>query len=416
MLTEPGNVRRSIASQRSYFSSVSSPARRDDAALGAEERLVGRAGDDVGALDERLLEVRTDQAEHVRHVVHEHGGDARRVQELAHLVDGLGVEHHALAEDDELGALLLEHVEERGHVRLVRVLAQHGDVDDRRELGARVARHVVAERAHRLGAQVAALADVVVDDLGDPPRLRLAVGPVEVVDERAEDGGVGHLAAHGAGLDLGTAEVGAQLAHQQPLHLVDEPGALVVEDVGVVEGLGLLVLGVAARGVGDAEQPRRRRRRHLAGDEVDALLLAPLVVGDRLAEQAQRLLAGLAAFELGELRRVVPDDGARAGRGVAAQVVRDDQPRDAPAAHVHLDLVVLEHAAVEVGQRDGAQLVLLGLERAEALAPRRPSKGRRSRWSPSRETSRRRSGRRLPRRARGRPRGRCRGRSRPPAV
>ena len=49
-------------------------------------------------------------------------------------------------------------------------------------------------------------------------------------------------------------------------------------------------------------------------------------------------------------------------------MVRDDQPRDAPSAHVDLDLVVLEHAAVEVGQRDGAQLVLLGLQGAQALA------------------------------------------------
>ena len=183
-----------------------------------------------------------------------------RVEELAHLVHGLGVQHHALAEDDELRALLLEHVEERRQVRLVGVLAEHGDVDHGRQLRARVAGHVVAQRAHGLRAQVTALADVVVDDLGDAPRLGLAVGAVEVVDQGAEDGGVGHLAADGARLDLGAAQVGAELAHQQPLHLVDEAGALVVEDVGVVEGLRLLVLGVAAGGIGDAEQPGRRRR------------------------------------------------------------------------------------------------------------------------------------------------------------
>ena len=38
------------------------------------------------------------------------------------------------------------------------------------------------------------------------------------------------------------------------------------------------------------------------------------------------------------------------------------------AAHVHLDLVVLEHSAVEVRQGDGAELVLLGLRGAQALA------------------------------------------------
>ena len=47
---------------------------------------------------------------------------------------------------------------------------------------------------------------------------------------------------------------------------------------------------LSSRAAGDA--------RHLAGDEVDALLLAPLVVGDRLVQQPQRLLAGLAALEL----------------------------------------------------------------------------------------------------------------------
>ncbi len=68
------------------------------------------------------------------------------------------------------------------------------------------------------------------------------------------------------------------------------------------------------------------------------------------------------------MRHVVPDDGAGAGRGVAPQVVRDDEPGDATAADVHLDLVVLEHAAVEVGERDGAQLVGVCLERAQTLA------------------------------------------------
>ena len=92
------------------------------------------------------------------------------------------------------------------------------------------------------------------------------------------------------------------------------------------------------------------------------------MVGDRPAEQAQGLLAGLAALELGELRRAVPDDGARTRRGVASQVVGDDQPGHAPPAHVDLDLVVLEHAAVEVGQGDRTQLVVLGLGGTEAFA------------------------------------------------
>ena len=60
--------------------------------------------------------------------------------------------------------------------------------------------------------------------LADAPRLRLAVGAVEVVHQRAEDGRVGHLAADDAGLDLGAAEVDAQLVLEQALDLVDEAG------------------------------------------------------------------------------------------------------------------------------------------------------------------------------------------------
>ena len=223
------------------------------------------------------------------------------------------MQHHALAEDDQLGALLLDEIEERRHVGLVGVVGEHRDVDDGRQLGARVAGHVVAQRAHRLGAQVPALADVVVDDLADPPRLGLAVGPVEVVDEGAEHRRVGHLAADHAGLDLGAAEEGAQLGGQQPLDLVDEVGPLVVEDLDVVEGLGLLVLGVPERRVEHAQEPHRRRGRHLRRDQVDALALTPDVVVGGRGEQAQRLLAALAALELGELWRVVPDDGRAQG-------------------------------------------------------------------------------------------------------
>ena len=227
------------------------PAPADDAALRAEERLVRRPGDEVGALAERLLEVRPDEAEHVRHVVHEHGVDAGVVEEGPDLVHRLRVQHHALAEDDELGALLLDEVEERRHVRLVRVVGQHRDVDHGRQLGARVAGHVVAQRAHGLGAQVAAVGDVVVDHLGDAPRLGLAVGAVEVVDHGAEHGGVGHLTADDARLHLRAAQVGAELVGEQALDLVDEAGALVVEDLLVVEGLRLLVLGVAEGRVED---------------------------------------------------------------------------------------------------------------------------------------------------------------------
>ena len=386
------------------------PAPADEAALGAEERLVGRARHEVGALVERLLEMRPDEAEDVRHVVHEHGVDADGVEEGADFVDRLGVQHHALAEDDELWALPLDEIEERRHVGLVRIVGQHRDVDDRGHLGARVAGHVVAQGAHRLGAQVAALGDVVVDDLADAARLRLAVGAVEVVDEGAEHGRVGHLPADHAGLDLRAAQVGAQLVGEQTLDLVDEAGALIVEDLEVVEGLGLLVLGVAERGVHDREQARHGRGRHLRGDEVDALVLPPDVVADGAGEQPQGLLAGLAALQFAELRRVVPHDGAGARRGVAAHVVGHHEPGDA-ACRARPPRPRRPRGPGCPGT-PGRWSAADGPRSAWSTAPRPrcPSRGRRCRWSPSRAGRRRRG------ETPGHPRGRCRGRSRPTAA
>src|SRR5664280_2703307 len=177
-------------------------------------------------------------------------------------------------------------------------LSQHRDVDYRGHLGARVAGDVVAQGAHGLRAQVTAARDVVVEHLADAARLRFAVGAVEVVHERTEHGRVGHLAADDARLHLGAAEVRAQFVDKQALDFVDEPGPLVVEDLEVVEGLRLLVLGVPEGRVGDGQQTGHRRRRHLARDQVDALVLTPDVVPDGAGEQPQGLLAGFAALEL----------------------------------------------------------------------------------------------------------------------
>ena len=202
------------------------------------------------------------------------------VDEAADLGHRLLVEHHALAEDDELRPVLLDELEGAGHVDAVLVAGQHREVDHRRPVGARVDGHEVLEGAHGLGAQVPALADVVVHDHPQALGLALAVPAVEVVHQGGEDGGVGHLPADHPGLHLGGAQEAAHLALEGLLHLVDEAGALVVEDVGVVEGLQLAVLGVAEGRVGDREQPHQRGGGHLRGDEVDALLLPPEVVLD----------------------------------------------------------------------------------------------------------------------------------------
>jgi len=96
------------------------------------------------------------------------------------------------------------------------------------------------------------------------------------------------------------------------------------------------------------------------------------VVGDGpLGEVCGKFLA-IALRERGQLGFVVPDDGAGAGRRVAAQVILDDESGDALAAHVDLDTVFFDDAAVDVGERDRAQGVFLGLGRAETLALHAP--------------------------------------------
>ena len=64
------------------------------------------AGHQVRALRERLLEMGPDQPQHVGHVVHDHGVETLLVQETADLGHRLLVQHHALAEDDQLRPVL----------------------------------------------------------------------------------------------------------------------------------------------------------------------------------------------------------------------------------------------------------------------------------------------------------------------
>ena len=230
----------------------------DHAALRAEEGLVGGAAHQVGAFGERLLEVRPEKAEHVGCVVEDDGVDALLGEETPDLGDRLAMQHHAASEDDQLGPLAGDQLPGRGQVDEVGVVVAHGEVHDRRRVGARVVRHEVAQRAHRLGAQVTALADVVVHHHADAPRLSLGVGAVDVVEKRAEHRHVGHLTADQAGLGLGAAQILAELRFEATLNRGDEAGALVVEDLVVVEGLGPAVFGVAKRRVRDRSQAHER--------------------------------------------------------------------------------------------------------------------------------------------------------------
>ena len=186
-----------------------------------------------------------------------------------------------------------------------------------------------------------ALDDVVVHHIAQPLCLGLAVNAVLPVHQCGEHRHIGHLPAEGAGLHLGAAEVGPHLLHQQPLHLVDELGALVVEHLLVIEGQHLLVLGVPAGGVAAAEQPHGAAGRVLGGDEVHALLLPPLVVLQRLLQQRQRLgRAVAAAHAAGVLLRAVQQRAGK-GRCAYAHVPGGDGGLQPLAPDIHLRMSLL---------------------------------------------------------------------------
>ena len=104
----------------------------DDAALGAEEGLVGGAGDDLSAFLEGVLEVVAHQTQHVSHVVHDGGVDVLFIHELADFRHRFLVQHHALAQDDELGTIAFQQLLGLFHIGLVGVLLEHREVDHMR--------------------------------------------------------------------------------------------------------------------------------------------------------------------------------------------------------------------------------------------------------------------------------------------
>ena len=137
----------------------------------------------------------------------------------------------------------------RLHVDLVGILRQDRKVHDGGLFRPRIDADEIVEGAHRLGAQVAAPDDVVVQDRADPPGFRLPVAPVQIIDQGAEDHGIGHLAADHPGLDLPAAQVAGHLLLQQLLHAFDEIRSLVVEDLRIVVGSEGAVLGIAEGGI-----------------------------------------------------------------------------------------------------------------------------------------------------------------------
>ena len=215
---------------------------------------------------------------------------------------------------------------------------------------------------------MAALDDVVVHHIAQTLGLHLAVEAVLPVHQRGEHRHVGHLAAEGTGLHLGAAEVGPHLLHQQLLHLVDELGALIVEDFLVIEGQHLLVLGVAAAGIAAGQHAHGAAGGVLGGDQVDALLLPPLVVLQRAGQQLQRLGGTVARGHLVFLLLQAVDQRTGIGRRGHAHVAGGNDGLQALAADVHLHLFVLQNVTVDIAQADGTLAAGLQNDGGQALA------------------------------------------------
>jgi len=280
------------------------------------------------------------------------------------------VQHHALAEDDELGAVLVDDLLGLLDVDLEDVVLAHREVHDRAALGYGIDGDIVVQRAHGLRREVTALDDVVVEHVAQTLRRVLAVKAVLPVHQRGERAHVGHLATEDAGLDLGALKVLLHLLDGKLLGLVDEARALIIEDVLVVEGLDLLVLGVAAAGVAGAERLHGVAGRVLGGDQVDALFLAPEVVLLRALEELQRLDRTLRRIlrALAQLEAV--DDRAGIRRCHVVEVLFGDDRLEALAAHIDLDDIVLQHVGGDVAGTDGALDDLVGDDGLKPLALR----------------------------------------------
>ena len=339
----------------------------DNAPLGAEEGLVGGPGDDLRSLLEGLLEVVADESQHVGHVVHDGGGDLLGIHKLPDGRHGLPVEHHALAENNELRPVLRDDLFGLLHVNFIDIVPAHGEIHNGVALGHRVDGDVVVEGPHRLGRQVAALDDVVVEDVAQALHIVLAVQAVFEVHQGGEHRHVAHLAADDPGFHLAAAEECFHLLHQQLLHLVDELGALVVEHIGVIEALDLLMLGVAEGGVAHAEEPHGPGGGHLRGDQVHAPLLPPGVVLRRLLQQLQGCRAAVRRRRCLLVLIGGIEDGPGVGGRVGAQVVGRDHCGDAAAPDIHLHPVLVQHVAGDVGQTNGPHGALLQNDRLQAL-------------------------------------------------
>ena len=239
------------------FEFILFPVHRDDAALRAEEGLVGRTGHNFRSFRERILEGRPYNAQHMSHIVHNGGIDALLVHKLTDGRHRLLMQHHTLTEDDEFRLVLVNELLGLFHIDFVDIFLQHREVDDGIHLGLGIHGDVIVQDPHRLGGKVAAPDNVVVHHIAQALGIVLPVQTVLKIHQGGEHRRVGHLAAGDTGLHFSAAEVFLHFLHQELLGLINKLGALVVENIFVVEGLGLSVLRIAEVGIGTGKELHR---------------------------------------------------------------------------------------------------------------------------------------------------------------
>ena len=254
------------------------------AALRAEEGLVRAAGDDRRALGERRLEGAV-EAEHVRHVEHQQRRLVPSGGQVGHRANRLRVQEHALAEHDQVRAPFADQRQQPLRVRQIGIVGPHRDRIGALGAGG-VAVDRVEQRPHRLGAQVAAFDQAVVDHRRQSPQGTV-VAAILQAQQRFEDDDVGELAADRPRLYPVAAEEAPRLRMHLFLDLPDEVGALVEVDLRPLQAA---VLGVAPGGVGHLARLHQQTGRGLRRDQIDALALAPSVIdGHPVGERGHRV-------------------------------------------------------------------------------------------------------------------------------
>ena len=113
------------------------------AALCAKEGLVRGSRNQVGPFDKGLLEVGTDEPQHMSHVVHQHSIDLLGIKELADLGHRFLVQDHAFAENDQLGPVRIDEFQRGRHINHVRIVGQDREIDHGRALRTGVSGHKI---------------------------------------------------------------------------------------------------------------------------------------------------------------------------------------------------------------------------------------------------------------------------------